>query len=232
MPAIRAAMGCGPSPSPPSPAIRIQVRRIRSVSASGAGSSSCALQHPLPADVLPGRPPSGRPRSCRRRRRAPEALRVCHWPTTLLTALTTSRAWARRQDGDGPARLQHEGVTRFEVEQSRGAPRAPAWSRAAWRSLASDDGARRGADDVEDVLERPQQCFGAPRPGTQGQGGQLWSRHAGGSPSTLAEAPGGPGCCGVVEPGLSAALDGRRRRYLSDRSTPHAAHPLRHPTAR
>ena len=38
------------------------------------------------------------------------------------------------------------------------------------------------------------------------------------SPSILAEAPALPGCCGVVEPGLSAALDGSAhpKRWGSD----------------
>ena len=43
---------------------------------------------------------------------------VCHWPTTLLTALTTSgRVRTGREDADGAARLQDQGAAGFEPQQ-------------------------------------------------------------------------------------------------------------------
>ena len=111
---------------------------------------------------------------------------VCHWPTTLLTALTTSGAFGPvGQDGRRACPTAGRGCDRVRGRSSS-------------RRMASSDGVVAGGlgeagvddelvgalGDVEDVLERPEQGFGAPASGRAGRGRtrvlETDSRHAAG----------------------------------------------------
>ena len=134
-----------------------------------------ALQHALPADVLPGRRGEAAPDRVAGGGALPEALRGLPLADDVVDGADDERGVRAGRAGRRRAcPTAARGCDRFEVEQLAPDGLERGVVAGSLGEARVDDELVGALADVEDVLQRPQQCFGAPAPSARERGRRGW----------------------------------------------------------